>query len=107
MTVVVVKAFNIHIQERKEIFYLTTHTEHILFTVIWHRTHGKGPRKERKGNILFNDTLNTFYLQLYGIGHMVKHQGRKGKEIFYLTTYTQHILFTVIWRQTYGKGLFR
>ena len=25
-----------------------------------------------EGNILFNDTLNTFYLRLYGIGHMVK-----------------------------------
>ena len=24
------------------------------------------------GNALFNDTLNTFYLRLYGIGHMVK-----------------------------------
>ena len=26
----------------------------------------------KEGNVLFNDTLNTFYLQLYGIGHMVK-----------------------------------
>ena len=26
----------------------------------------------KKGNVLFNDTLNTFYLQLYGVGHMVK-----------------------------------
>ena len=25
-----------------------------------------------KGNVLFNDALNTFYLQLYGVGHMVK-----------------------------------
>ena len=25
-----------------------------------------------EGNILFNDGLNTFYLQLYGVGHMVK-----------------------------------
>ena len=22
----------------------------------------------RKGNVLFNDTLNTFYLRLYGVG---------------------------------------
>ena len=30
-------------------------------------------KKERKeGNILFNDTLNTLYLQLYGVRHMVK-----------------------------------
>ena len=26
----------------------------------------------KKGNVLFNDVLNTFYLQLYGIKHMVK-----------------------------------
>ena len=24
------------------------------------------------GNVLFNDALNTFYLLLYGVGHMVK-----------------------------------
>ena len=26
----------------------------------------------KEGNILFNDTLNTFYLRLYGVRHMVK-----------------------------------
>ena len=26
----------------------------------------------RKEMFLFNDTLNTFYLRLYGVGHMVK-----------------------------------
>ena len=30
----------------------------------------KEGRKE--GNVLFKDTLNTFYLRLYGVGHMVK-----------------------------------
>ena len=30
----------------------------------------KGGRKE--GNVLFNDALNTFYLRLYGVRHMVK-----------------------------------
>ena len=30
---------------------------------------GQG-RKE--GNVLFNDALNTFYLRLYGVRHMVK-----------------------------------
>ena len=29
-----------------------------------------GTRKE--GNVLFNDALNTFYLRLYGVRHMVK-----------------------------------
>ena len=28
--------------------------------------------RERKRNILFNDALNTFYLRLYGVRHMVK-----------------------------------
>ena len=28
--------------------------------------------RERERNVLFNDTLNTFYLQLYGVRHMVK-----------------------------------
>ena len=26
----------------------------------------------KDGNVLFNDTLNTFYLQLYGVTHIVK-----------------------------------
>ena len=26
----------------------------------------------KKGNVLFKDTLNTFYLLLYGVGHIVK-----------------------------------
>ena len=36
-----------------------------LTTDIWYR-------QGREGNVLFNDTLNTFYLQLYGIRYMVK-----------------------------------
>ena len=26
----------------------------------------------KEGNVLFNDALNTFYLWLYGVGHMVE-----------------------------------
>ena len=32
----------------------------------------EGERKVKEGNVLFNDTLNTFYLRLYGVRHMVK-----------------------------------
>ena len=32
----------------------------------WHTDYG-----ERR-NVLFHDTLNTFYLRLYGVRHMVK-----------------------------------
>ena len=28
--------------------------------------------RERERNVLFNDALNTFYLQLYGVRYMVK-----------------------------------
>ena len=28
--------------------------------------------REKERNVLFNYTLNTFYLQLYGVRHMVK-----------------------------------
>ena len=28
--------------------------------------------REKEGNVLFNDALNTFYLRLYGVRHMVK-----------------------------------
>ena len=30
------------------------------------------PMPYKEGNVLFNDALNTFYLRLYGIRHMVK-----------------------------------
>ena len=29
-------------------------------------------RQRKEGNVLFNDALNTFYLRLYGVRHMVK-----------------------------------
>ena len=28
--------------------------------------------REREINVLFNDALNTFYLRLYGVRHMIK-----------------------------------
>ena len=28
--------------------------------------------ERKEGNVLFNDALNTFYLRLYGVRHMVK-----------------------------------
>ena len=37
------------------------------------KTHSrKNERREREKNVLFNDALNTFYLRLYGVRHMVK-----------------------------------
>ena len=31
-----------------------------------------GKIKRKEGTVLFNDALNTFYLRLYGVRHMVK-----------------------------------
>ena len=49
-------------------------------------------------NVLFNDALNTFYLRLCGIRHMVKdHSVRERKEgrkeMFYLTTHSTHFIY--------------
>ena len=30
-------------------------------------------RNGEEGSVLFNEALNTFYLRLYGVGHMVKY----------------------------------
>ena len=42
--------------------------------------------------VLFNDLLNTFYLRLYGIRHMVKDHPYRGNSLIDLL----NILFTVI-----------
>ena len=86
---------------RKEMFYLTTHSTHFIYgykaSDIWLRTilivrketrcrhigysyhkHSKTHsswitlRWRKEGNVLFNNALNTFYLRLYGVRHMVK-----------------------------------
>ena len=54
----------------------------LLFIYFWGRGGGaKGggadlhleePRVRKEGSVLFNDALNTFYLRLYGVRHMVK-----------------------------------
>ena len=44
-------------------FYLTTHSTHFIYGYMEGR---------KEGNVLFNDALNTFYLRLYGVIHMVK-----------------------------------
>ena len=54
--------------------------------------------QERKGNVLFNDALNTFYLRLYGIRHMVKDHSdsERGNPqgFFYMTHPTDRITHT-------------
>ena len=37
-----------------------------------HSLWGTQTEGRKEGNVLFNDTLNTFYLWLYGVRHKVK-----------------------------------
>ena len=46
-------------------FYLMMHSTHFIYGYMG---------RERERNVLFNDALNTFYLQLYGVRHMVKRE---------------------------------
>ena len=45
-------------------------TEVVISNCTAHHTSTYTTGKE--GNYLYNDALNTFYLRLYGVGHMVK-----------------------------------
>ena len=64
--------------KRKEMFDLTTHSTHFIYgymaSDIRLKDHSDSERgkRERERNVLFNDALNTFYLRLYGVRHMVK-----------------------------------
>ena len=63
------------------------------------KDHSHSERKE--GNVLFNDALNTFYLQLYGIGHMVKdhsHSERKEGNVLF------NDALNTFYLQLYGVG---
>ena len=42
------------------------------FTEIFIRYSMNQTDQRKEGNVLFNDALNTFYLQIYGGRHMVK-----------------------------------
>ena len=43
---------------------------HMYFVAYLYCFRWLGKRKE--GNVLLNDALNTFYLRIYGVRHMVK-----------------------------------
>ena len=46
----------------------------------WLHTNCHGSEFKQEGNVLFNDALNTFYLRLYGVGHMVKDHSDRREE---------------------------
>ena len=83
-------------EERKEMFYLMTHSTHFYLQLygIGHMVKDHSD-SERGRNKMFLMTHSThFYLQLYGVRH-----GKGRKEIFYLTTHSTHFYLRV-----YGVG---
>ena len=66
-------------------YYSRTKTKNFIQTDTF-----KEGRKEEF--FLFNDALNTFYLRLYDITHMVKDHSRE-IEMFYLTTHSTHFIY--------------
>ena len=55
-----IRQYNIHIFDK-------------IILIEWKNSGGK------EGNVLFNDSLNTFYLRLYGVRHMVKNHSDSEK----------------------------
>ena len=59
---------------------------------ISHESPGKNMKRgisHKEGNVLFNDALNTFYLWLYGVRHMVKNHSISSKGSFICTSHRQ------------------
>ena len=61
-------------------FYLTTHSTHFIYGYMASDM-VKDHSGRKEGKVLFNDALNTFYLQLHGVRHgkgPFRKEGRKG-----------------------------
>ena len=85
--------------------YLTMHSTHFIYGYMASAAAARArmervaehPDSGKEGSALFNDSLNTFYLQSRNI------QSWEGRKCF-IYRHTQHILFTVIWlRRRLGK----
>ena len=58
-------------KERRNLFYLMMHSTHFIYGS-WASVYNSHAHCSKEGRVLFNDAFNTFYLQLYGVRHMVK-----------------------------------
>ena len=55
------------------LLYTTSHRQDSIYHSLCYTSHGTLAGTEREREMFyFNDTLNTFYLRLFGIRHMVK-----------------------------------
>ena len=53
----------------------------IIIIINNYNNNNNNNNKRKEGNVLFHDTLNTFYLRLYGVRHMVKDHSDSEREI--------------------------
>ena len=60
-------------------FKITNYFYNCIKLPLWLRERERERERERDRNVLFNDALNTFYLRLYGIRHMVKDHSDSAK----------------------------
>ena len=51
---------------------ITTHSTHSIYGYMASEGMSEACDLHKEGNILFNDSLNTFYLRLCGVGYVVK-----------------------------------
>ena len=63
---------------KKAVFYLMTHSTHFIYSYM---------ASEEERGVLFNDTLNTFYLGLYGIRRRMSVLFNDTLNTFYLVIY--------------------
>ena len=54
------------ILKRKEMFYLTKYSTHFYRYMVSDMVKDNS-HSQKEGSVLFDDTLNTFYLRLYGV----------------------------------------
>ena len=57
--------------------YMCGTLPYVKFKIYFHFLNVIVKHSRKEGNVLFNNALNTFYLLLYVIGHMVKDHGEK------------------------------
>ena len=73
----------------------------------WSFQHVRG-RGKKEGNVLFNDALNTFYLRLYSVRHMVKdHPAPSPHTMTFVTLIVEHWLEREIAPWVHNEGSIR
>ena len=63
------------------------HSNTFFAKLYCHQTQNVQVEGRKEGNVLFNDALNTFLIQLYDVGHMVKDHSYSKRKLTATTTW--------------------